>query len=331
MEGSFHHRNLPYCGMNCVPSKKVYPNPWHLWLWPYLGIWCLQMYLRCILMTIPGIQWLRISLPMQGQGFNPWSWKIPQAMEQRSPHASSTELMLRSSCLGCCNKTMAPYRRGFAGDSVAKSLPDYAGDEGDAGSIPGSGRSPREEMATYSSVLTWEIPGTEKPGELQSIASQRVRHDWVTEHAHTLSLRVWFTRQCSEKWTVQITFKYMSEEERLFSVGSGGGVSETYSFKGALGKVCETGHCIGKGLLKIQATSKRSQFIAMAETAGQLPALPKQFGSFEAYPWRGSDRRIRRGVLSEGHPTFAQLKHTALKGNIIKGQHQRFHGSGTGY
>ena len=72
---------------------------------------------------------------------------------------------------------MAPYRRGFAGDSVAKSLSDNAGDEGDAGSIPGSGRSPGEEMATYSSVLTWEIPGTEKPGELQSIASQRVRHD----------------------------------------------------------------------------------------------------------------------------------------------------------
>ena len=66
---------------------------------------------------------------------------------------------------------MAPYCRGFAGDSVAKSLPDNAGDEGDAGSIPGSGRSPREEMATYSSVLTWEIPGTEKPGELQSIAT----------------------------------------------------------------------------------------------------------------------------------------------------------------
>ena len=38
-------------------------------------------------------------------------------------------------------------------------------DAGDAGSIPGSGKSPGEEgMATYSSILAWEIPWTEKPG-----------------------------------------------------------------------------------------------------------------------------------------------------------------------
>ena len=29
------------------------------------------------------------------------------------------------------------------------------------------------EMVTHSSVLAWEIPGTEKTGELQSIALQR--------------------------------------------------------------------------------------------------------------------------------------------------------------
>ena len=29
-----------------------------------------------------------------------------------------------------------------------------------------------EEMATHSSILAWEIPGTEKPGELQSMGSQ---------------------------------------------------------------------------------------------------------------------------------------------------------------
>ena len=31
--------------------------------------------------------------------------------------------------------------------------------------------------ATHSSILTWRIPWTEKPGGLQSIGSQRVRHD----------------------------------------------------------------------------------------------------------------------------------------------------------
>ena len=30
-------------------------------------------------------------------------------------------------------------------------------------------------MATHSSILAWRIPGTEEPGGLQSVASQRVR------------------------------------------------------------------------------------------------------------------------------------------------------------
>ena len=35
----------------------------------------------------------------------------------------------------------------------------------------------KEGVATYSSVLSWRIPWTEKPGGLQSMGSQRVRHD----------------------------------------------------------------------------------------------------------------------------------------------------------
>ena len=34
-----------------------------------------------------------------------------------------------------------------------------------------------EGMVTYSSVLAWRIPWTEEPGGLQSMGSQRVRHD----------------------------------------------------------------------------------------------------------------------------------------------------------
>ena len=41
---------------------------------------------------------------------------------------------------------------------------------------------PEEEMATHSSTLAWRIPWTEEPGGLQSIRSQAVRYDWVTEH-----------------------------------------------------------------------------------------------------------------------------------------------------
>ena len=42
---------------------------------------------------------------------------------------------------------------------------------GDAGSIPGSGGPPGEEMATHSSVLAWEILWTRESGRLQSAAA----------------------------------------------------------------------------------------------------------------------------------------------------------------
>ena len=42
-----------------------------------------------------------------------------------------------------------------------------------------------KEMATDSSILAWKIPWTEKPGRLQSMGSQRVRHNWATKHTHT--------------------------------------------------------------------------------------------------------------------------------------------------
>ena len=40
------------------------------------------------------------------------------------------------------------------------------------------GEDPLEkEMATHSSILAWKIPWMEEPGSLQSMGSQRVRHD----------------------------------------------------------------------------------------------------------------------------------------------------------
>ena len=34
-----------------------------------------------------------------------------------------------------------------------------------------------KKMATHSSILAWEIPWTKEPGGLQSMGSQRIRHD----------------------------------------------------------------------------------------------------------------------------------------------------------
>ena len=43
-----------------------------------------------------------------------------------------------------------------------------------------------EGMATHSSILTWKIPGTEKPCGLQSMGLQRVKHDCSNlAHTHT--------------------------------------------------------------------------------------------------------------------------------------------------
>ena len=43
-----------------------------------------------------------------------------------------------------------------------------------------------EEMAAHSSILAWRIPWIEEPGGLQSIATNRVGHDWshLATHAH---------------------------------------------------------------------------------------------------------------------------------------------------
>ena len=35
-------------------------------------------------------------------------------------------------------------------------------------------------IVTHSNILVWRIPWTEEPGELQSMGSQRVRHDCAT-------------------------------------------------------------------------------------------------------------------------------------------------------
>ena len=41
-------------------------------------------------------------------------------------------------------------------------------------------------MATYFGILAWEIPQTEEPGGLQTMASHRVGHDLVTKHQQSL-------------------------------------------------------------------------------------------------------------------------------------------------
>ena len=43
--------------------------------------------------------------------------------------------------------------------------------------VPGWEDPLEKEMAIHSSTIAWKIPWTEEPGRLQSMGSQRVRHD----------------------------------------------------------------------------------------------------------------------------------------------------------
>ena len=79
----------------------------------------------------------------------------------------------------------------FTGGSDGK---ESAYNAGNLDSILGLGRSPGGEMATHSSILAWNIPRTEKPCGLQSMESQRVGHDWATNH--TQQERMKWLGQC---------------------------------------------------------------------------------------------------------------------------------------
>ena len=50
---------------------------------------------------------------------------------------------------------------------MVKNLPANAGD------VLGWEDPPEKETATHSSILAWEIPWTEEPGELESTGSQK--------------------------------------------------------------------------------------------------------------------------------------------------------------
>ena len=65
-----------------------------------------------------------------------------------------------------------------------------------------------KKMATHSSILAWRIPWTEEPGRLQSMRSQRVRHNWA---ANTFTFMMKYdggglvAKSCPLIWNIVIT------------------------------------------------------------------------------------------------------------------------------
>ena len=55
------------------------------------------------------------------------------------------------------------------GDEVQRLLQEY---------------SLEDEMAIHTSIHAWKTPWMKEPGGLQSMGSQRIRHNIVTEHKH---------------------------------------------------------------------------------------------------------------------------------------------------
>ena len=64
-----------------------------------------------------------------------------------------------------------------------------------------------KEMATHSSVLAWRIPETGEPGELPSMGSHRVRHDWGDLAAAAAAYRIRKVnktnkKDCYKRWEI---------------------------------------------------------------------------------------------------------------------------------
>ena len=75
--------------------------------------------------------------------------------------------------------------RCFPGDSAVKN-PFTMQETHRKGMLSSWVQIPLEkEMATYSSILAWEISWTEELDGLQSMVSQRIRHDLVTKQQKT--------------------------------------------------------------------------------------------------------------------------------------------------
>ena len=74
---------------------------------------------------------------------------------------------------------------GFPGGSMVKNLPANAGD---AGSIPGSGRSPGGGNANPFQYSCLENSMDREAGGLQSMGSERIGHNRVSMHTRKITM-----------------------------------------------------------------------------------------------------------------------------------------------
>ena len=83
-----------------------------------------------------------------------------------------------------------PYWIGLPQRLSSKEFACNAEDTGDTDSIPGSGRSPGGENGNPLQCSCLKIPWTEEPGGMQSMGSQRVRHNCTQSTIYRMILKV---------------------------------------------------------------------------------------------------------------------------------------------
>ena len=71
-----------------------------------------------------------------------------------------------------------------------------------------------KEMATHPSILAWRIPWAEEPDRLQSMGSQRVRHDWAT----SLSFSFGYFIFCQYKQYSKHSFNKTHSQEKTNTI-----------------------------------------------------------------------------------------------------------------
>ena len=113
-------------------------------------------------------------------------------MHHRELHVASTQQKSLAPIY-----TQAPYRMVFPSWLSGKESACSAGDAGDVGSIPRSGRSPGGGNGNPLQILAWKIPRTEEPGRLLSVGSPRIRFTTERLRTHTQRGTAGPSKSCS--------------------------------------------------------------------------------------------------------------------------------------